>query len=288
MRVARRTVVAAGVLILLAVGWVGYLWLRDISLVRVEHVKVTGVHGREAAAITRALTETGKRMTTMHVKEDELEQAVDSFVTVRSLSASGDFPNTLEVRVDQYVAAAALVTPTGRRVAVAGDGKLLGGVGGGARLPVVKADQIPNSRLLPPGVSRTLVTVLGKAPPNLLPLAERAFATRESVQIPLREGPVLYFGKPRRVRAKWMAATRVLADPASAGARYIDLRLPERPAATPGLPGGIPGDGAGSVPDDGVGVGAGVGVGPGAGESAADGTGESVGQSPDQTGSTPG
>lgn len=247
MSVARRTAVAAGVLILLAAGWVGYLWLRDISLVRVEHVKVTGVQGREAAAITRALTETGKRMTTMHVKEDELEQAVDSFVTVRSLSASGDFPNTLEVRVDQYVAAAALVTPTGRRIAVAGDGTLLGGVGGGARLPVVKADQIPNSRLLPPGLPRTLVTVLGKAPAGMLPLAERAFATRESVQIPLRNGPVLYFGKPRRARAKWMAATRVLADPASAGARYIDLRLPERPAATPAIPGGGSGQTAGEA-----------------------------------------
>jgi cell division protein FtsQ len=242
------------VLVLLAAGWVGYLWLRDISLVRVEHVKVSGVHGREAAAITRALTETGKRMTTMHVKQDELEQAVESFVTVRSLSASGDFPNTLEVRVDQYVAAAALVTPAGRRIGVAGDGTLLGGVGGGARLPVVKADQIPNSRLLPPGVPRTLVTVLGKAPAAMLPLAERAFATRESVQIPLRNGPVLYFGKPRRARAKWMAATRVLTDPASAGARYIDLRLPERPAATPSVPGGASSspDGAASAPAEGA------------------------------------
>ena len=33
------------------------------------------------------------------------------------------------------------------------------------------------------------------------------------------------------MRAKWTAAARVLADPSSRGAAYIDLRLPDRPAA---------------------------------------------------------
>jgi cell division protein FtsQ len=48
---------------------------------------------------------------------------------------------------------------------------------------------------------------------------------------PLRNGPVLYFGGTERLRAKWIAASRVLADRSSAGATYLDLRLPERPAA---------------------------------------------------------
>jgi cell division protein FtsQ len=42
---------------------------------------------------------------------------------------------------------------------------------------------------------------------------------------------VLFFGGGERLSAKWTAATVVLDDRTSAGASYLDLRLPERPAA---------------------------------------------------------
>ncbi|UUY02045.1 hypothetical protein LRS13_15125 [Svornostia abyssi] len=47
----------------------------------------------------------------------------------------------------------------------------------------------------------------------------------------LTEGPRLRFGRGDRLTAKWAAAARVLADEDAQGASYIDLRLPERPAA---------------------------------------------------------
>src|SRR5205823_1367001 len=53
----------------------------------------------------------------------------------------------------------------------------------------------------------------------------------------LDNGPDLYFGAARRLRAKWIAAARVLADYSSRGASYLDVRVPERPAA-----GGMPAD----------------------------------------------
>jgi hypothetical protein len=40
-----------------------------------------------------------------------------------------------------------------------------------------------------------------------------------------------YFGDATRPHAKWLSLARVLADPSSAGAAYVDVRLPERPAA---------------------------------------------------------
>jgi hypothetical protein len=49
----------------------------------------------------------------------------------------------------------------------------------------------------------------------------------------LKSGPRLDFGRPARLRAKWVAAARVLADPRAAGAAYVDLRVPERPVAGP-------------------------------------------------------
>ena len=58
---------------------------------------------------------------------------------------------------------------------------------------------------------------------------------QDGLVIQMREGPELIFGDARHVRAKWIAATRVLADPDAEGASYIDVRLPGRPAA-----GGLP------------------------------------------------
>ena len=53
----------------------------------------------------------------------------------------------------------------------------------------------------------------------------------KGVTVEMRDGPTLIFGDATRVRDKWDAAARVLADPAARGAAYIDLRLPDRPAA---------------------------------------------------------
>jgi hypothetical protein len=49
--------------------------------------------------------------------------------------------------------------------------------------------------------------------------------------VQLRSGPSVYFGDSADLDAKWLAATEVLADPGSAGASYIDVTDPSRPAA---------------------------------------------------------
>ena len=50
----------------------------------------------------------------------------------------------------------------------------------------------------------------------------------------LRDGPVVYFGSSDQLAAKWSAVTAVLASPTSAGADYIDVTDPGRPAAGTG------------------------------------------------------
>ena len=49
----------------------------------------------------------------------------------------------------------------------------------------------------------------------------------------LRSGPELYFGASDRLTAKWDSAVAVLANASSAGAAYIDVSDPSRPAAGP-------------------------------------------------------
>ena len=50
----------------------------------------------------------------------------------------------------------------------------------------------------------------------------------------LRDGPSIYFGDSAQLPAKWNAAAAVLADAGSAGAVYIDVTDPNRPAAGAG------------------------------------------------------
>ena len=75
------------------------------------------------------------------------------------------------------------------------------------------------------------MALLAAAPPELRAKVSRVYAGPRGLTAPLAAGPVLYFGGADRLRAKWAAAARVLADRSSSGATYVDLRLPERPAA---------------------------------------------------------
>jgi hypothetical protein len=76
------------------------------------------------------------------------------------------------------------------------------------------------------------VRVAGAAPSALLGRLERVRHERgRGIVARLRRGPAVIFGGDARLGQKWRAAARVLADPASRGASYVDVRLPERPVA---------------------------------------------------------
>ena len=230
----RRRLLAIGVLAL-AVSALYMLWLRDSGLVAVEKVTVTGVTGKNAEEIRRALDATGRQMTTLHVDEDRLTQAAVAFPAVNAIEVEADFPSGLAVRVIEH-RPAALVLVGGRKVLVAGDGSVLPGQTAQSSVPDIKLDAAVSGDRLAPGPTLDLVRVAGGAP---LPLLERIAHVRQDekngIVATLEDGPELIFGTPDQIGAKWAAAARVLADPDAAGAEYVDLRIPGRPAA-----GGLP------------------------------------------------
>ena len=63
----------------------------------------------------------------------------------------------------------------------------------------------------------------------------RAFLGQQGLEADVRHGPAIIVGDGTRLRAKWIAAARVLGDPGAKGATYVDVRLPER-AVAGGLP----------------------------------------------------
>jgi hypothetical protein len=81
-----------------------------------------------------------------------------------------------------------------------------------------------------------MATVLAAAPPTLAGWIARVYEGSEGLTVAMRGGLLIYFGDDSRPHAKWLSAARVLASPTSTGASYLDVRLPERPAA--GFPAG--------------------------------------------------
>jgi cell division protein FtsQ len=214
----------------------GYLlWLRDSSLVRVETVTVTGLTSDDAARMRAALTAAAEEMTTLHVERGKLEDAIAAFPVVRSIDVQPDFPSGMRIHVVEHRPAALLISGPAR-VPVAADGSVLRGLPVGRKLPAVRLDRPPPARRLSRGAALAAVQVAGGLPGALGGRVEEVRLDGASgVIVPIQDGPKLIFGRPTRLKAKWAAAVRVLADEDAAGAAYIDVRIPERPVA-----GGLP------------------------------------------------
>jgi cell division protein FtsQ len=228
-RMRRRVLVVLALCVVLAAGF--QFWLRDSSLVAVEQVKVTGLTTKDAPRVRAALASAARTMTTLHVDHADLERAIAAYPVVRALRVQADFPHRLEIHVLEHRPAAIV-----GGLPVAGDGTILRGLPVVGRLPEIDLPgKLDGDRLSNPAALHA-AHVAGGAPAPLRGRLERIdLRAEKGIVVELRDGPELIFGDASHVRAKWIAAVRVLADPDASGASYIDVRLPGRPAA-----GGLP------------------------------------------------
>jgi cell division protein FtsQ len=235
---ARRRLRIALLLALLALPLLGggWLWLRHSSLVAVQDVHVSGAHGSDAGAIDAALTSAAKRMTTLDVSTSRLRAAVAAYPVVGDVRVRTSFPHGLRIEVVEQPPVATL-TAGGVKTAVAANGVVLGQAHVSGALPALKSAVAltPGERVRDGGLLGELA-VLGAAPAPLAKLTEGAYAGPQGLTLLLHGGLRVYFGDASRPHAKWASLARVLADQGSAGAIYVDVRVPERPAA--GFPAG--------------------------------------------------
>jgi len=230
-RLRRRPSLRAVVLAVLGFVGVGggWMWLRDSSLVAVSHVTVVGAGGPDGAQIRAALTTAARDMTTMDVHVGELRTAVARYPLVKDVEARSHFPHGLTIVVHERLPVGSVLAD-GRHVPVAGDGTLLRSVAV-PNLPTIPMAAPPGGDRLSDKRALGAVAVLAAAPAVIRTHITRVFVGPHGLTAQLRDGPSLYFGPARRLAAKWAAAVRVLADVTARGATYIDLRVPERPAA---------------------------------------------------------
>ena len=226
---------------LLAGGW---LWVRDSSLARVTDVRVTGATTSEEGRIRAAIERAARDMTTLHVREQALHDAVAPYPSVAGLRIETDFPHEMWVEVLEHRPVAAIEVD-GRRTPVSGDGIVLNGVQADDTLPAIRRSQVPAERVTD-ARTRAALALAAAAPEPLLERSQRLSYGPDGLTIDLFNGPPLVFGTAEDAAAKWAAAARVLAEPSATGATYLDLRVPGRVAA--GGLGPVPQEGASDVP----------------------------------------
>ncbi len=218
-------------IVLLAALAGAWLWLRDSSLVAVQRVSVTGQSGPDAAKIRSALIAAAKTMTTLDVQVGRLRTAVAPYPAVKDLQVSTQFPHGMRIRVIEQNPVGA-VTVGGHTTAVAADGTLLHDVVAAKALPAIPLRVPPGGARLTDPSALGAVAVLAAAPYQMLAHVSQVTTSSAHGEVAqLRDGPAIYFGDTSRLRAKWASVTEVLADPGSAGAAYIDVSDPARPAA---------------------------------------------------------
>ena len=223
-----RVLVAAVVALVLLGGL--WLWVRDSPLVAVQKVSITGVSGRGADQIRAVLTRAARNMTTLDVRTGQLRTAVAPYPVVDDIKVSTQFPHGLRIRVVEHLPVAALEAG-GRTIAAAGDGTVLHDVPT-ASLPVIAVPVLPGGSQVSQGPALQALALLSLTPRRMLSrIARVGTQASHGLVVELRSGPSIYFGDASEPAAKWAAATEVLADPTSAGAAYIDVTDPARPAA---------------------------------------------------------
>jgi hypothetical protein len=152
--------------------------------------------------------------------------------------ASPSFPHSLRITVIEQPPVAVLAS-AGARTAVAADGVVLGPALLSSSLPTLQVPFLPaqGQRVSVPSLLASLA-VLGAAPRALAARIASVSTSAKGLTVTMQGGLQVIFGDAGRPHAKWLSLAAVLADPSSAGASYVDVRLPSRPAA--GYPGGQP------------------------------------------------
>ena len=223
-----RWIVLAVLLTALLLG--GWLWLRDSSLAQVEKVNVTGATGETRRSVERAITIAAREMTTLHFDDAALLAALKPYPIVKSIEVRTHPPHKIDVIVHQYTPVATVVLG-GRDVPVAADGTVLDG-SAASGVPPLPTNRAPVRGAIRERVVLEEIRVLAGATAAQRATVERVQYGPHGVELKFRgDAPMAYFGDGARARDQWVALKRVEADPASAGATYIDLRIPERPAA---------------------------------------------------------
>jgi cell division protein FtsQ len=227
--VLRRRLIAAAVVLLVLYGLYMF-WFRNLSWFAIHDVAIKGATTNERQ-IQSAVEQATGDMTTLHIKDGELRDAVARFPTVASVAASTSFPHGLEVTITERLPVA-FVRVDGQETAVSADGYLLAGADFDAKaLPRIEGAAAHGARLDQDAAAQA--AILGATPE---PLKNRITSStwdeeEGGVVVDLNNGPEIRFGDGSRAADKWIAAVAVLSGDERGSPSYLDVSVPDRPVS---------------------------------------------------------
>src|SRR5262249_11764441 len=225
----RRRLVALALAFLVLYG--GYMfWFRNLGWFSIDDVTVSGAT-TDRAQITAAVKSASKDMTTLHIKDGELRDAVARFPTVASVKADTSFPHGLNVTITERLPVA-VARIDGHQVAVSADGYVLQGAQfDPKRLPDLDATEAKLARLDEQGADEA--AILGAAPAVLRDRLRSASWNSDEggVVVDLDGAPELRFGDGSRAADKWQAVAAVLSSAQRGSPSYLDVSVPDRPVS---------------------------------------------------------
>jgi cell division protein FtsQ len=227
--VLRRRLIAAAVVLLVLYGLYMF-WFRNVSWFGIHDVAIKGATTNERQ-IQSAVEQATGDMTTLHIKDDELRDAVARFPTVASVAASTSFPHGLEVTITERLPVA-FIRVDGQETAVSADGYLLAGTDFDAKaLPRIEGAAAHGARLDQDAAAQA--AILGATPE---PLKNRITSStwdeeEGGVVVDLINGPEIRFGDGSRAADKWEAAVAVLSGDERGSPSYLDVSVPDRPVS---------------------------------------------------------
>jgi cell division protein FtsQ len=217
--------------VVLLVLYGGYmLWFRNLSLFAIHDVTIRGATTNERQ-IKSAVEQVAGDMTTLHINDGELRDAVARFPTVASVGASTSFPHGLEVTITERLPVA-FIRVGGQETPVSADGYLLHGANFDTKaLPRIEGASAHGVRLDEDAAAQA--AILGATPG---PLKNRITAStwddqRGGVVVDLKNGPEVRFGDGSRAQDKWEAAVAVLSGEERGSPTYLDVSVPDRPVS---------------------------------------------------------
>lgn len=227
LKTPKAAAIAAAIVVVLIAGY--YFGLRNSGLFAIENVQIKGLSSFSGKAASEALDFEARQMTTLNLDEGRLLEAVSEFASVQSLKADADLPHKVTITVTER-RPVAIARLGGAEVLLTADGLVLRNAQLGLSLPRLELKgsvvdgKVSDDNLLP------ALKVLGLAPERLLAKVSRIRWSKTGIVVELRNGPRIIFGQATDAALKWAAAARLLADDAVQGARYIDVRIHDRPA----------------------------------------------------------
>jgi len=224
----RRLLAFAAVVVVLVA--IFLFWIRESSFFSVDKVEISGVTVNQPAVIAALQGEAGK-MTTLHVRDQALRDAVAGFPTVGALKVDANPPHELKIQVIERTPVAD-GTLNGDRVPISADGYVLRGMPISSKLiPMELSSKITGPRLIGPDLDQA--ELLGALPDQLRSGVKDSREDTEAggVVVDLRNGIELRMGDGTEAAAKWASAAAVLAKPDLGHPAYIDVSVPTRPVA---------------------------------------------------------